>query len=213
LELWADSNRLKRLDDYSDSWLCDAGFRTLSHWDRHPEDVAVAWCPKAVESYVFRELSADISPGLQWLGSARFRFEYRHWNPVKKERVAYVNSVQKSFSGSLEAYLARIERLISQGGLEAPKKKHKEKYKKMERQHLYWLVCYQFLGWSFKRISREEENTADSAHPDTISNAVNSMAELLIGPNFNVWLRPPSRAGRPRTDLRPQRRVEHDDAE
>jgi hypothetical protein len=113
-------------------------------------------------------------------------FTVKDWEYFKETRAAAEARILTSLKEEVRHYLNVKEQLAKEEGLE-------QKGTSWSPEHFDWLVQYQILRWSQAEVAKTYHRTRQ-----TIQSAIHHVSQLLIGPKWRQWLRPPGRSGRPR---------------
>ena len=151
-------------------WIVQAGMRTLAYWDTDGHDDLEHWSPDAAR--------VD-GPAKKLVFKRPYKFETRFWNPSKETRKEFEKRVLGEVKVDLHSKLRKLE-------VEAPQIR--------EDKYFKWLVMYQIKKKSFSLIARESKETS----PNIVPTGVKKVAKLLFGDQWELWLRPPDRGGRPK---------------
>jgi hypothetical protein len=161
-----------RLLQKAEGWVWAIVFPTLRHWDISPAArAALEWAPD--------NLSCAGKPS-----PFKYDFQTAAWDARFETRGQARARILAEVAEQLDAAMDGEEAECEVLGL-------KRITRKTAPEHFEWLVRYQVLGHSFKRIAKECFRTRQA-----ITAGVHGAAELLIGPDWKSWLRRSGKPGR-----------------
>jgi hypothetical protein len=179
-------------------------YATLQDWQSSEDhlknlDWPRDWLTKpAAGSPKSQELGLDIEEFLNWLDQGlkgapdpvrthdcyHFDFRVPKWNCVCESRATAKKRILDECKRRVNAKLDLEASFMARFGA---------KHRAFRPEHFDWLTLYQVKGRSYNQIAVEY----GSDRP-TITDAVQKAACALIGPCWEMWIRKPGRAGRPR---------------
>jgi hypothetical protein len=156
-----------------EGWVWAIVFPTLRHWDVNPAARAVLeWPPD--------KLSGAGKPS-----PFKYDFQTAAWDVRSETRNQARARILAEVADQLDTAMDSEEAECVKVGMA-------KVGRKAAAEHFEWLVRYQVLGHSFKCIAKVCHRTRQA-----ITSGAHDAAELLVGPNWKSWLRPPGKPGRP----------------
>ena len=186
LKRWAERFHLYHREPEVGAWFVNAGFKTLLNWNGNEacKDDPPRWGEDAENFHggilATRFASEKFTGG--------FRFEEREWFPETETFESYeiyiINRFLDKVNSLKRSYFWRIS-----DGLNA----NEISPKRIVTKHFSWLVRYQVQGWSYKKISDQEDCSRAG-----VTEAIDRAAHLIFGPKWEHLKRKDSGRGRPR---------------
>jgi hypothetical protein len=167
-------------------WLIAAAWKTIAHWRDHPEDLdPPRWSPTACETIHPGPLSERVwkQGGL----TQPLTLQLPGWDPQQETLVQYKQRIMGMVEKELDRRYDEHETSMTKARLKRPPRKLSS------TDHFFWLALYQAGRLSYRAIAGNYETDHQ-----TVSEAVQNTAKLVIGPYWQTWLRPPRKGGRHR---------------
>jgi hypothetical protein len=155
-------------------WILEVTYRTLTAWMVEPETCGVL-------EWVWPH-SPECCSGQHYL-----TFAAPEWDVCRETKAEASDRILAALKGQVTRYLEEREQRARQEGMA-------QRPRTWTPHHFEWLVRFQVQGWSHNQIA-----TAHDCTRQTIPPALNQVANLMVGPKWKQWLRPPGKPGRPRS--------------
>jgi hypothetical protein len=178
--------------------LTPTAFQTLSAWlkDGVPDEPAWVFPPPPL-AINFHLLSAPTNQRRPYFPFFYGFDQMAPWRPHLESRQAYERRAMDTLRSQLREQMDESERL-------AGRFCRKNRRSICSKAHADWLTLFQVKGMEYIDIARDliktktwnNPDTTEDALAETVRTGIQKMAELVIGPAYGSWLRPP-RFGRP----------------
>jgi hypothetical protein len=178
--------------------LMPTAFQTLFAWlkDGVPDEPAWVFPPPPLVIN-FHVLSAPTTQSRPYFPFFYGFDQMAPWRPHLESRQTYERRAMDTLRRQLHDQMDESERLAGHFG-------RKNRRDLRSEAHADWLTLFQVKGLEYIDIARHfiktktwnNTETSEDALAETVGAGIRKMAELVIGPAYGSWLRPP-RHGRP----------------